>query len=42
MTDKEIAAREKMIDYLKAKKEGYNQAIDLLKDSLEGIMIELK
>ncbi len=39
---KEIEARKKMIDYLKAKKEGYDQAIDLLKAPLEGIMIELK
>ena len=39
---KEIAERQKMIDYLQAKREGYMQAIDLMKDSLESIMIELK
>lgn len=39
---KEIAARQKQIDYLQAKKEGYYQAIELVKESLDNIMIELK
>lgn len=38
--EKEIAQRQKQIDYLRAKKEGYNQAIDLLKEDLEGIYLE--
>ena len=39
--EKEIAQRQKMIDYLKAKREGYVQAVDLLKEDLENITIEL-
>ena len=38
--EREIAQRQKQIDYLRAKKEGYNQAIDLLKEDLESIAIE--
>ena len=40
--EKEIAERQKQMDYLRAKKEGYDQAIELVKESLESIMIELK
>lgn len=40
--EKEIAQRREQIAYFKAKREGYEQAIDLLKDSLEGITIELE
>lgn len=39
--EKEIAQRQKQIDYLRAKSEGYKQAIELVKDSLECIKIEL-
>lgn len=38
---KEIEKRQKQIDYLQAKMEGYKQAIELLKEPLESIRIEL-
>lgn len=38
---REIEKLQKEIEYLQAKKEGYDQAVDLLKDSLESIRIEL-
>ena len=37
----EIEKRQKQIDYLQAKMEGYKQAIELLKEPLESIRIEL-
>lgn len=39
--EEEIKQRKNMIEYLKAKREGYQQAIDLLKSNLESINIEL-
>ncbi len=40
--EKEIARLERQINYTRAKREGYNQAIDLLKEDLESISIELE
>ena len=39
--EEEIAKRKKQIDYLDAKRQGYEQAIDLFGESLESIRIEL-
>lgn len=38
---KEIEKRQKQIDYLRAKKEGYMQTIELLKEPIESIRVEL-
>lgn len=40
--EKELIRQEKQINHLRAKMEGYNQAIDLLKEDLESIAIELE
>ena len=38
---REIEKLQKEVEYLQAKKEGYDQAMDLLKSSLESISIEI-
>lgn len=40
--EEEIARQQKKIDYLRAKREVYYQAIDLMKEDLESISIELE